>query len=290
VAVVNGDAILMSELQEAMIIYERENKTPPPSGADLEALQRTTLDRMIDHRLQIQEAKREKIEITEDELKTALDDFVRRNGGDREKIEAQLRAQGVTWEALRRELRDQMLAQRVRSRRVSRRATVTEAEVDAYLAENRAKFEAGLKYHARHIAVLAEPPSSPAAWERAKAQVDEIEARLRAGTDFATLARERSQDASAPSGGDLGWLTRGELDPQFEGPLLKLSKGEVTMPIKSAAGYHVFALEDQEEMTPKMLADARQQVRDLLAQHKAQARYEEWLDGLRKRALIAVRL
>lgn len=289
VAVVNDDVIMMSELQEAVLIYQRETKTPPPAGTELEELQRTVLARMVDHRLQVQEARREKIEVSEDDLRTTLDDFVRRNGGDRAQIEVQLRQQGLTWEALRRELRDQMLAQRIRSRRVTRRAAVTEAEVDAYMAENRTKLEAGLKYHARHIVVQAEPPDQPAAWERAKTEIAAILVRLREGADFAALARERAKDGS-PGESDLGWLARGELEPAFEEPILRLTKGAVTSSIKAATGYHLFRLEDREELTPLMVAEARQQARDVLLQRKAQERFDEWLEGLRRRALIAIRL
>ena len=260
VAIVNDDVILMSELQEAVIVYQSETKGAP-EGEDLEDLQQKILKRMVDLRLQVQEARREKIEVTEDDVKAVVDDFVRRNGGDRAKIDVQLRAQGVTWEGLRRDFRDHLLMQRIRSRRVGRRATVTEAEVDAYMAENRPKLEAGLKYHARHIVVLAEPPDQAAAWERAKTEVDAVAARLRDGTDFAALARERSKDPSAAAGDDLGWLARGEMDAVFEGPLLKLAKGGVTEPIRSGAGYHLFRLEDREELTPQMLAESREQAR-----------------------------
>jgi peptidyl-prolyl cis-trans isomerase SurA len=286
VAVVNDDVIMMSELQEAIVLSRRDARALP-EGPDLE---RTVLNRLVDHRLQVQEARREKIEVTEDDLRTTLEDFVKRNGGDREKIEVQLHAQGVTWEALRRELRDQILAQRVRGRRVVRRATVTEAEVDRYLNDNRDRFDAGLKYHARHIAVMADPPASAAAWERAKQEIDGIVAALATGADFAELARTRSKDPSSATGGDLGWLARGELDAAFEGPLLALQKGQVTAPIRSAAGFHVLKLEDREELTAERLADARQQVRDLLLQKKSQERFDEWVEGLRRRALIAIRL
>jgi peptidyl-prolyl cis-trans isomerase SurA len=283
VAVVNGDVIMMSELQEAIVISRRDGRGAP-DGTELE---RTTLNRLVDHRLQVQEARREKVEVTEDEVRSVIDDFVKRNGGDREKVEGQLQAQGVTWETLRRELRDQILAQRIRSRRVMRRATVTEAEVDRYLAQNRDKFEAGLKYHARHLAVPVDPSGTPAAWEQAKQEIESIAKALAGGGDFAELARTRGKD---PAGGDLGWLTRGELDAAFERPLLELRKGQVTAPIRSGAAYHLLQLEDREELTAERLADARQQVRDLLIQKKAQERLDEWLETLRRRALIAIRL
>jgi peptidyl-prolyl cis-trans isomerase SurA len=284
VAVVNGDVIMMSELQEAIVLSRRDGRDPPDAGPDLE---RTMLNRLVDHRLQVQEAKRDKVEVSEDDLRSALDDIVKRNGGDREKFETQLMAQGVTWEALRREIRDQLLAQRVRSRRVVRRSTVTEPEVDQYLAQNREKFEAGLKYHAYHLAVTVEVTGSPAAWEQAKQEIEAIATALAGGADFAEMAKTRGKD---PAGGDLGWLARGELDPAFEKPLLALQKGQVTAPIRSGSAYHLLKLDDREELTADKLADARQQVRDLLLQKKAQERFDEWLETLRRRALIAIRL
>jgi peptidyl-prolyl cis-trans isomerase SurA len=283
VAVVNDDVIMMSELQEAVVISRRDGRSAP----DTAELERTMLNRLVDERLQVQEAKRDKVEVSEDELRAALEDIVKRNGGDRERFETMLRAQGVTWEALRRAIREQLLAQRVRSRRVVRRSTVTEAEVDQYLAQNRDKFEAGLKYHASHMAVTVEATSSPGAWEQAKAEIDELATALAGGADFAELARTRAKD---PAGGDLGWLARGELDAAFERPLLQLQKGQVTAPIRSGSAYHLFKLDDREDLTSDKLADARQQVRDLLLQKKSQERFDEWLEGLRRRALIAIRL
>ena len=288
VAVVNEDVIMMSELQEAMVLYLRETKEAlPADGVERDRLVHRILARMVDHRLQIQEARRDKIEVTEEEVASVMDDFVKRNGGDRARIEEQLKAQGLSWEQLRRDMRDSLLAQKVRARRVGRRASVTEPEIDAYVTDNRGKFEADLKYHPRHIAVLAQPPASAEAWERAKAEVDRIVARLRDGADFAELA---SQDGSAVAGDDLGWLTRGELQPLFEEPILRLRKGETTPPIKSENGYHLFRLEEREELTPELLAQLRQQARDILMQKRIQERLEEWLQGLRQRALIAERL
>ena len=283
VAVVNGDVVMMSELQEAIVLARRDSRGAA-EGPDFEM---TMLNRLIDHRLQVQEAKRDKIEVSDDDVRGAIDDIVKRNGGDREKFETQLLAQGVTWDALRRELRDQILASRVRGRRVVRRSTITEAEVDQYLAQNRDKFEAGLKYHAFHLAITVDAGSSPAAWDQAKQEIDAIAAALAGGADFAELARTRAKD---PAGGDLGWLARGELDAAFEQPLLLLQKGQVTAPIKSGSAYHLLKLADKEELTAERLADARQQVRDVLLQKKAQERMDEWVEGLRRRALIAIRL
>jgi hypothetical protein len=91
-------------------------------------------------------------------------------------------------------------------------------------------------------------------------------ARLAEGADFAELARGSSPDGVAVSGDDLGWLARGELQPLFEEPILRLQKGEVTPPIKSENGYHLFRLEEREELTPELLGQLRQQARDILSE------------------------
>ena len=290
VAVVNEDVIMMSELQEALALYIRETKeTLPADGPERDRLIQKVLARMVDHRLQVQEARRDKIEATDDEVNVLMEEFVKRNGGDRARIEEQLKAQGLSWEQIRRDTRDNLLAQKVRVRRIGRRATVTEAEVEAYVAENRGKFERDLKYHARHLAVLAQPPASPEAWERARVAAEALATRLRTGADFAEVAREQGAEGAA-GGDDLGWLARGELQPALEEPILQLKPGEVTAPIKSENGYHLFRLEERQELTPEMLAQLRQQARDILVQKKAQERLDEWMQGLRQRALIAERL
>lgn len=290
VAEVNGEVITMSELQEAMFLHLRETRAPSPgTGEATVELQRGVLKRLVDYRLQVQEARRERIQVTDEEIQAAIDGIARRSPEDRAELD-RLRADRGGWGQVRRELHERLLVQRIRGRRVSGRASVTEAEVDAYVAANRGKLEADLKYHPRHIAVLAQPPDQPPAWERARAEIESVRARLLAGADFAELARAHSHDGSAAAGGDLGWLARGEIQALFEEPILKLDKGGVTEPIKSAVGYHLFRLEDREETSPEALAQFRQQARDILFQKKIQERIEAWVEDLRRRALISERL
>lgn len=290
VAVVNQDVITLSELQEAVALFLQQNREKPPSPAEQPELERKILERLVDHQLQVQEALREKIEVSDEEVKEAVEEFVSRSGMDRPQLEAQLRRQGISWEALRRELREQLLVRKVVRRRVHGRISVTNGEVEAYFKENREKFETGLKFRVRHLAILATPPDSDAAWAQARERIEALAAELRAGADFAELARQHSQDPSAKAGGDLGELARGELQPVFEEAILKLQVGEVTPPIRSASGFHLFKLEDREELSPQAEAQIRQQIRELLFRRKYQERLDAWLQELRQRALITLRL
>lgn len=291
VAVVNQDVITLSELQEAIALFLQENREKPPSLDERPELEKKILERLVDHRLEVQEALRERIEVGEDELKEAVQEFVERSGMDRAKLEEQLKAQGVSWEALRREVRDQLLVRKVLRRRVGGRVSVTDGEVEEYFKENREKFETGLKFHVRHIAVLATPPDEEASWEQARKRIEEVAGKLRDGADFAELARQSSQDPSAKAGGDLGELARGELQPLFEEAILKLRVGEeATPPLRSAVGFHLFKLEGREELTPQAQAQIRQQIRELLFRQKFQERQGAWLQEIRSRSLISIRL
>jgi parvulin-like peptidyl-prolyl isomerase len=95
-------------------------------------------------------------------------------------------------------------------RKVALRISVTDQEVDQYVAANRDKLETGLGYHARHILVVPDGDSD-VAWEAARIRAEMVRAQLAEGADFGELARQLSKDASAKQGGDLGTLKRGEL-------------------------------------------------------------------------------
>lgn len=288
VAVVNNDAITLGELQEAMASVRQEGRARPT--ADDEQLARELLNRLIDTRLQLQEAEREKITVEEAEVNEELEARMKRFGARTvQELEAMVKAQGLSMEAVRRRIRESLRIAKIVRRKVTLRVSVTDAEVDRYLAENRDKLETGLTYHARHILIVPEGQSD-AAWEAARIRADLLRQQLLEGADFAELARRHSRDASARDGGDLGTLRRGELSQEIEAVILALEPGQISAPYRSPLGYHLFRLEEKEVLAGETLARARQQVREILFREKYEARLRAWLQELRARALIEVRL
>ncbi|MBI4637429.1 MAG: peptidylprolyl isomerase [Candidatus Rokubacteria bacterium] len=288
VAVVNNDAITLGELQESVALYRQENRERPgPTDAEL---MRQFLGKLIDNRLQLQEAEREKIVIEDAELADELGERMKKvNARTQEEFEAMVRAQGLTMDAVRKRLRDSLRVGKVIRRKVTLRVTVTEAEIDKYLAANREKLEVGLPYHARHILITPES-GSDAGWEAARIRADIIRAQLVEGADFAELARTQSRDASARDGGDLGTLKRGELAQDIEAQILRLEPGEIATPYRSALGYHLFRLESKDTLQGEGLMRTRQQIREILFRQKFEARLEAWLKEIKQRAIIEVRM
>jgi peptidyl-prolyl cis-trans isomerase SurA len=291
IAVVNNDAITLGELQETMIAYRHESRQRG-SPSDTE-LAKQLLPRLIDNRLQLQEADREKVVVDDIEVSEELRERVKTTYGAKsmEEFERLLKEQGVTLEAVKKRLRDSLRVQKVIRRKVALRVSVTDQEIAQYLEENRAKLETGLAYHARHILVVPEAGAADdAAWETARIKAELIRTELTNGVDFATMARQHSKDASARDGGDLGTLKRGELSSEIEAEILALEPGGVSKPYRSPLGYHVFRLESKDTLEGEGLVRVRQQIRDILFRQKYETRLETWLKEIKQRAIIEVRM
>ena len=290
VAVVNNDAITLTELLEAIAVYRYENRQAG-AGPPTDELVQQFITRMIDNRLQLQEAEREKIVVDDAEVEDEVADRMKRlNVPSRAELEKVLESRGVTIEAMKKRIRDSIRVQRVIRRKVTLRVSVTEVEIARYLEANRQKLETGLSYHARHILVLPEAGASDAGWETARIRAELLRTQILQGADFAELARQHSRDASARDGGDLGTLKRGELAQDIEAQILALAPGEVSRPHRSQLGYHIFRLESKEALEGDGLERARAQIRDILFREKYEARLDAWLKEIKQRAIIEVRL
>ena len=292
ICVVNNDAITMYELDEAEAHYLYENKEQPaPQGDARKALRQRLLGNLIENRIQLQQAERDKIVVDDAEVTEQVDEIRKKvnakNDGDFDEI---LKSQGLTMESLRKRIKGQMMVQRLTRRKVALRVSVTEQEIDRYLDENRAKLEIGLSFEARHILFVPDAAQGEQGWEAARLKAEEVYALLVAGQDFGELAKKYSEDPSAKDGGSLGTLKRGELAPEIEEEVLKLQPGQFSKPFRSKVGYHLFRLESKETLTGDAMVQARSQIRDILYRQKYEARLQEWLAEIKQRAIIDIRM
>ena len=112
--------------------------------------------------------------------------------------------------------------------------------------------------------------------------------RIQAGTDFADLARQFSQDGSAQTGGDLGWASPGQFVPEFEEVMARLRPGQVSDPLVSRFGVHLIQVMERREV-PLTLREQREMVRNQLREKKMEDMYAAWVDELRGRAYVELR-
>jgi peptidyl-prolyl cis-trans isomerase SurA len=291
ICVVNNDAITLYELEEAEARYLFENKQPPPEGEARKALRDRLLGSLIENRIQLQQAEREKIVVDEAEISDQLQEIMKKvNARTEAELDDIIKSQGLTLEGVRKRIKDQIMVQRLVRRKVTLRVSVTEQEIDRYLAENRSKLEVGLSFEARHILFLPEAGKREAGWESARKKAEHVYALLLEGQDFGELARQYSEDGSAKDGGNLGPLKRGELAPEIEEAILGLQPGQFSAPFRSTVGYHLFRLDSKQSLTGEALAQTRSQIREILYRQKYDARLREWLAEMKQQAIIDIRL
>ena len=166
---------------------------------------------------------------------------------------------------------------------------VADGAVEHYYREHAKEFEESRRVRASHVLVHVPETGGSEGEDKARAKVADVIRRLKAGDDFAKLAKENSEDpGSAPTGGDLGWVGRGEMVPQFEQALFALKKGEISPePVRTPFGFHAIKVVDVREGGQKPLKDVAAQIRDRLQAEAADKVMTARAEEIRPKLLVA---
>ena len=252
-AVVNDDVVLQSDVDEQVYLFLQRNNAQPESSL-VDTLRRQVLDQMISEKLIVAEAKRQGITVSPTEVERQVDQAIsdaRQRLGSDEAYKAQLARENLTEDKLREkyraEVERQLLAQRLVQKQLPPQ-TVTQAEAETYWKANPDKFPkmpAQVRLSVIQIPVTADSAALAAGKKAAVA----ARKRIVAGEKFAKVAAEVSQDpGSAKSGGDLGFFTRGTMDPSFEDAAFALKTGTLSEPIQSTFGWHIIEVLDRDTL------------------------------------------
>lgn len=141
------------------------------------------------------------------------------------------------------------------------------------------------QWHTRHILIS---PSTALPADMAKQQIDTIYEKLRQGEDFATLASTYSKDpGSASNGGDLGWVSEGDMVPSFEAMMKKTSVNDYSVPFQSQFGWHILKVDEKRQ---KDVSDVyrKNMAREVLYQRMAPQALDDWMQELRAQAYVKI--
>ncbi len=249
-------------------------KDQPLSGIEREELQRSFLVQLIDRELIHAEARRLKISVTEAELESALQGYLKDYPGT--SFEAMLNERGMTMQAWRDELRESLIMEKLLDQAVYARVLVTDEEVAAYYEANRDQFDRPAQVRARQIVVATE------------VEGQKVLGVLRQGKPFTEVAAEYSLSPDAQQGGDLGFFARGQMPPEFDGIVFDLPVNRLSELVKSDYGYHIFLVEEKRKAARLSKQDAEEEIRSILEASKKEEHYLGWLQDMRARAVIRV--
>jgi peptidylprolyl isomerase len=161
----------------------------------------------------------------------------------------------------------------------------SEEELKQFYDANKSQLMAPAQYQLSQIFLPAADDADKKAQAEALKKINDLAERAaKPGADFAKLARENSaHKESAPKGGDLGWVSEEQLPPEIRRVVSRMSKGEVSVPIKSAAGWHVMKLSEKRPPVLRPFADVRTSLTNVMRQRKVQDQERAYLDGLASR-------
>jgi len=250
-AVVNNQVVLQSDVEEQLYLFLASAQTEVDS-ATVDTLRTQILNRLIDERLILNEATKQGVTVPEAEIARQAQEALAEAKGRYESPAAYqeaLRKENLTEEKLLKKFQDEAqraaLVQRLVSKQITRRRP-TQAEAESFFKANRDKFpKAPAELRLSVIQIPAAPDS--VADRKGRARADAARKRILGGEKFAKVAAELSEDeTSARSGGDLGYLARGSMDPAFEQAVFSRKLHTVGEPVRTAYGWHVIEVLDRD--------------------------------------------
>ena len=254
VAVVNSEPITNAEVQSMRLRLVRElggrGAQLPPAAL----LTQQALDMLINEKAQLQQAEEQGIKVDNDQVDQAEANVAASNQLSREALHRRLAQEGVSVEAYRKQLKNQLVLSRLREREVESRTRVSEQDIDRYLQEQGQSGQSSPPELNIAMILLAVPENASAAESKAvEDKARDLLRRARAGEDFAQLAKTYSQafDKGA-KGGEMG-LRPAERYPEiFAEAVSKLPPQGISDLVRSGAGFHILKLLERRQAAPTM--------------------------------------
>lgn len=278
VAIVNSELIMLSDVKREFET-EQERLSREHRGSDLDQRLKTAeymaLTKLIERRLQLQEAKAKRVEVSDLDVKQALEQM-KRQGSPLD----------VTNPSDRQTVRDQLLLMRVVDLHIRSNITVGDSELKRFYQEHRDRFAIPEEYQLSQI--LIQPRASDGLAEaltKARRAMDD----LKRGEKFEDVAAQYSDGANALQGGRLGLVRQGELIPAIEQAVAHLVPGGISDIIESPEGIQIIRMDDRKPKQFRRYEDVRRDIQEQVHQQKSEDMYQSWLVDLKNKAYIEIK-
>lgn len=265
-ATVNGKDITEVDVDAKINAFmQRAAAQIPPNMIEQYRKQIRTqvVDSMIVEKLLEEQVKKVGINITEEDVNNKLNEVIAAQPGGMtiESFKAMLAAQGQSFDVVRGQIKKTLGYEKLLGP-----VEVNNAEAKAYYDENKEDFNTPEQVQASHILIKVAPTATPEEKTAAKAKIDGLLKQVKAGGDFAALARENSDCPSKAKGGDLGFFERSSMVKEFADAAFAMKVGQVSNVVETQFGYHIIKVTDRKEggLTPfdKAKADIVKQLQD----------------------------
>lgn len=276
VAVVDGNDIAKSDydalIAQAKKSYTNQKREFPKAGSqEFQTLKNQAVQFLVQRQQFEQEAKDLDVEVTDKQVDARLEQIQKQYfGGDKKKYDAQLKEQGLTEKQVRNDIRAQIVSEKI-FEKVTSDVKVTDKEIEEYYAKNKAQYSQPESRDVRHILV------------KTKKQADTLYTQLKAGGNFAALAKKFSEDTGSKANGGKLTISKGQTVAPFDATAFALKKGELSKPVKTEFGFHIIeALSDTKAAKVTPLKEVKDSIRQQLQQTQKNEAMTKWVEDLKK--------
>jgi len=269
VAVVNSELVTAYEVEQRAGRVRDEARRSGAREPAADSLHTQVVDALIDERVLVTYARESGAKVDEVELDRAVNSVAAANRMSVADLRRRLAAEGQEFARFRNNLRDQILVERVREREVQQRIRISDAEIERYLEQQKNTAAAAIELNLAQILVTVPENATDDVVAERRTRIDAALARVRSGADFATVARDVSEDGNRANGGAIGLRPASRLPDLFVEKSRDLQVGEVSEPFRSSGGFHVLKVLERREGQAVRVTQTR--ARHILLRTSAQA-------------------
>lgn len=281
VAIVNEEIITLGDVEE-FVEVEKAEKIKSIRDYFLGLKLREKLELLIEDRLIRQEAKRMGIEVGEGEIDQVVEGIKRKNLISDDELKENLKRENISYESFRQGIRDAIIRERVISRMVTPELNLDDRKLREYYDLHKDEFKEE-EVRLRQVFISGVREDSR---ERAKKALSLIIK----GVPFDEVAKEYSDEPSGKYGGDIGFVKKNDLIPELRDALKGKAKGEITDIIRSPYGYHILRLEEIKGGDPPPFDEVKEEIKRRLILEESQKRYREFVEKLKRKSYIEIKL
>lgn len=244
VAVVNDEviSILDLDMRTKLVALSAGLEVTPEVQA---RLQQQVLRRLIDERLQLQEAKRLDIEVSDQEVADTVAEIAENNNMSIPQFENMLKSRQILPSTLNDQVKAELAWRKVVGVRLVPNIIIGDEQIDEVVA----RIEAGRGGSQVNLSEIYLEVDSAEAEDEVRTAAQNLMEELRAGGDFAALAGQFSQSATAAQGGNIGWIEEAQLPEELLPSVRQMRPGEVRGPVRGLTGYYILHLRDRKPIS-----------------------------------------
>jgi len=287
IARVDGETIDKGEFERAVRQLEAQAGGPVPAERRNEVY-RQLLDQLVALKVLAHESTAKNVPVADADLEGRLAQ-IKGQFPNEQAFTAALAERQMTPDKLKKDIRQQMQAMKLVETEVGPTIAVTDADVAAFYQKNPDKFQQPEAVHAAHILIRLPEKADDAAKKKARAEAEAVLKQVKAGGNFATLAKQHSQDpGSAVNGGDLGFVPKGQTDPAFEQAAFALKPGQLSGVVETQFGYHIIKGFEHRTARTVPLEEVKERVGGFLKQQQMQEKTTAYINKLKEKAKLEI--